>query len=351
MVFVSFGGRKYDDSPRAIFESIIRNKLFDDFELVWAFIEPEKHDVPRAVKIRIDTPKYFLTLLRSRVWITNSSMTRGLHFKGKNTFLLNTWHGSAIKRMGTDIDGSNTSFKISGENQTDIMLAQGEYDVKLFSRVFGIIPEKFRITGLPRNDELVWNNNSEVQLELKKKLGIAEKKKIILYAPTYREFNKDALNNCVMEAPIDVELWRRELGDDYVLLFRAHYEVVKLLNVSDDGFVKNVSSYPQLNDLILVSDLLVSDYSSIFFDYAITGKPMFCYAYDYERYSRERGLYFDIREKLGCEHLEDEKKLIEAIKTIEIHERKAVTESFRSQYVQEYGNASEKAAAIIFKAI
>jgi len=351
IVFASFGGRKYDDSPRAVFERVIKDKRFDGFELVWAFIYPDSHDVPRAVKIKIDTPKYYLTLLRARVWVTNSSMTRGLHFKGKKTFVLNTWHGSAIKKMGSDIQSSNTSFKIKGKNQTDVMLAQGDYDVEVFSHVFNIDPGTFRVFGLPRNDELVWKNNAAVQLELKKKLGVAEDKKVILYAPTFREYCKDSSNNCVMESPVNLDLWRRELGEDYVLLFRAHYEVVASLNITDDDFVKDVSAYPQLNDLILASDMLVSDYSSIFFDYSITGKPMLCYAYDYERYSQERGLYFDIREKLGCENIKDEGQLLDAIRNMDVENREMITKSFRSQYVQAFGNASEKVVDMISDAL
>ena len=85
------------------------------------------------------------------------------------------------------------------------------------------------------------------------------------------------------------------------MLFRAHYEVVRTLGLTPNRFFRDVLDYPALNELMLVADMLVSDYSSIFFDYSVPARPMFCFAYDYETYARECGLYFDIRKALPCE--------------------------------------------------
>ena len=109
-----------------------------------------------------------------------------------------------------------------------------------------------------------------------------------------------------------MEKWRRMLGEEYILLFRAHYEVAKGLNIVDDDFVREMSGYPQLEDLMIVSDILISDYSSIFFDYSIMAKPMLAFCYDYDRYASERGMYFDIREWLPSAENEDE--LLELLK-------------------------------------
>ena len=131
-------------------------------------------------------------------------MERGLSFKGKKTFYLNTWHGTPIKKMGSDIDSSNKSFGTKGRSRVDVMLAQGHYEAEIFSRVFNIPFENFRIIGLPRNDELVKNNISK-QMELKKQLNISLDKKVILYAPTFREFTKDSAHNCIFAPPIDLK--------------------------------------------------------------------------------------------------------------------------------------------------
>ena len=153
IVFVSFGGRKYDDSPRCIYEYMLNDSRFDNYKFIWAFIDPDKHAIARGRKIKIDSFKYYKTLLSARCWITNSSVERGLSFKGKDVFYFNTWHGTPIKKMGSDIGDSSQAFASKGrESSIDIMLAQGQYEADIFSRVFNIDIDKFRIIGLPRND-------------------------------------------------------------------------------------------------------------------------------------------------------------------------------------------------------
>ena len=353
IVFVSFGGRKFDDSPKSIYYQILGDSRFVDYRLVWAFINPDTFSIPRGEKVQIDTPKYFFLLLKARCWITNSCVERGLSISGKNTFYLNTWHGTAMKKMGEDIASSTTSFKAkSNSSNIDLMLAQGQYDVDLFSRVFGIPISNFMITGLPRNDELISNNTPMIRDDIKRRLGISNGKKVILYAPTFREYTKDPGNNVIQSIPLSFDRLKQELSDDFVILLRAHYEVLKVLGIQEDSFLHNVSTYPCLNDLMLVSDMLVSDYSSIFFDYSILEKPMLCYAYDYQEYQEKRGLYFDVRVSLDS-FISNEDELINEVKRASLEPEEYVkrTVTFRTKYVTEYGDASRKCADIIYKAI
>ncbi|MBQ6185624.1 MAG: CDP-glycerol glycerophosphotransferase family protein [Bacteroidales bacterium] len=353
IVFVSFGGKKFDDSPRCIYEGLLKDARFDDYRLVWAFVNPCDYVIPRGEIIRIDTFKYFRTLLRARCWVTNSGVERGLSFSGKHTFYLNTWHGTALKKMGMDVQARTKSFRSKAKSsKVDIMLAQGQYDVDLFSRVFRIVPEKFMITGLPRNDELVKDNHPSVILSIRHKLGISSDKKVVLYAPTFREYTKDSHSNVIHSVPFSFSKLQDALGEECILLVRAHYEVIKLIGVKESPFVRNVSSYPNLNELMLVSDLLVSDYSSIFFDYSILGRPMICYAYDYQEYQDKRGMYFDIREELHS-YVEDEDTMIEEIKKALASPDAYVSnvDMFRSKYVTEYGYATEKTLDIIYDSI
>lgn len=351
IVFSCFGGRKYDDSPKAIFEQMIRDKRFDNYELVWAFIYPQRYKLPRAKVIRIDTLHYYKTLLQARVWITNSGMTRGLSFWGKHTFLLNTWHGTPIKLMGIDKTNNKINIKNRRSEYADIMLAQGIYEVDIFSKAFGIEKNNFRIIGLPRNDELYANDNIEYKEFLKKQFNIPSDKKVILYAPTFREYKRDKDENCVLLPPINIMKWKQELGDKYVLLFRAHYEIVKNMDIVDNDFVINVSNYPHLNDLMLVSDILISDYSSIFFDYSILGRPMLCFAYDFDEYVNKRGLYFDIRDELSCRSITNEDSLLKQIKSLNYIDQSRVTLDFRKKYVQVYGKASQQSLDVILQVV
>lgn len=349
IVFASFGGRKYDDSPKAIYESMLVDRRFDGYKLVWAFMQPEKYVLPRGEKVKIDTFSYYKKLLSARVWVTNSSMNRGLDFTGNHTFELNTWHGSAIKKMGTDINRCNTSFGfINTKKNEGVMLAQSEYDVDVFTNAFRKAKDEFRIVGLPRNDELA-HATKDIQSATKQRLGISTNKKVILYAPTFREYDKDSGNNVVLTPPINLELLQEQLGDDFVFLFRAHYEVAKVMGIEDNDFVKNVSSYPNLNDLMIVSDMLISDYSSIFFDYSIQGKPMLCYCYDYEKYAIKRGMYFDIRDYLPNADNEDD--LIKLIQNTDTTKENAATKRFQEHFVTEYGSAAKKSLDIIYDKI
>lgn len=340
ILFVSFGGKKFDDSPKVIYDSMINDVRFKDYKFAWAFINPDEFDLDIGEKIKIDTWTYYKTALKARCWITNSAIERGLKFKGKNTFYLNTWHGTPIKKMGLDIDSENKSFKSSvSMKAVDVMLAQGSYEVDIFSRVFGIKKENFLLCGLPRNDTLS-NATIEQKKEYKRKLGLPEDKKVILYAPTYREYKRDKNFNCYIAPPINFEKWENSLSDDWIVLFRAHYEVGKILNVSNSEFVIDVSQYDNLNELMIASDILISDYSSVFFDYCIQDKPMICFAYDYSEYSVKRGMYFDIRKELIGGEI-DQLKLLEIIENFSYNEGVKSAVNFRCKYIQEYGNATK----------
>ena len=346
ILFNSFAGRKYDDSPKVIFEHMRNDVRFKDYRFVWAFHDPEKHNVIGAEKIKTDNLNYFRTALKARVWITNSSVSRGLDFKGKNTFYFNTWHGTAIKKIGIDMDVDNQSFGYKGKSQIDIMMSQGEYDTNIFSRAFHIPKEQFLECGLPRND-IYTSYSIQYRNELRSKLGISPNRKVILYCPTFREYERDENNGCVLAPPIDLTKWKRILQNEYVFLFRAHYEVAKVMEIKEDEFVKNVTDYPNLSELMIVSDILISDYSSIFFDYSIMDKPMLHFTYDYEKYSSMRGMYFDIREYLKGSSHEDE--LIQLIKGLNEEKEIKNTISFRNKYVTRYGNAGKLAVDCIAK--
>lgn len=344
-LFVSFGGKKYDDSPRAIYEQMLSDIRFEGNRLVWAFLQPEKFDIPKGEKVRIDTLRFYKIALKSRVWITNSSVERGLSFKKKNTFYYNSWHGSAIKKMGSDIQKSNDGFKSKGSSNIDVMAAQGKFDVDVFSRVFCIQSDKFHITGLPRNDRLA-DYSDDYRNKLRMLLNLNSNKKVILYAPTYREYEFDC-NGVYLTTPIDIEEWQKKLSNKYILLFRAHHAVARSLNINDNEFIRDVSKYPKLEDLMIVSDLLISDYSSILFDYSIMGKPMLCYTYDYEKYEKERGVYFDVREKLPSASTQDE--MIERLVNLDFIEASNLALKFRDSYVTAFGNATKQTLDILAK--
>lgn len=144
--------------------------------------------------------------------------------------------------------------------------------------------------------------------------------------------------NCILAPPMNIEKWKNELGNKYCLLFRAHYEISKVMEIKEDRFVFNVSDYPTLEDLMIVADVLISDYSSIFFDFSIMDKPMIHFTCDYDKYSQNRGMYFDIRQKLDGSECED--VIIAILKFDGDNIDKTV--AFRKQYVNYFGSATKK---------
>ena len=348
ILFNSFAGRKYDDSPKELFDYIKNDKRFKEYKLVWAFHNPQQFKVEGAQVIKTDGLKYFITALKARVWITNSSVERGLNFKGKKTLYLNTWHGTPLKKMGSDIASDNSAFTSKTDNKFDVMNAQSRFEADIFSRVFSIPRDRFLEVGLPRNDRLC-NYSEEEMREIREKLDIPLNKKVILYCPTFREYEKDENNGCVLAPPMNLKYWEEKLGDNYVLLFRAHYEVAKVMDIEENDFVRDMTSYPSLNELMIVADVLISDYSSVFFDFSLMDKPMLHFTYDYDKYSSLRGMYFDIRNWLGG--TDNEEDLLEYIHNIECEKEIAKTRHFRSKFVNYSGNATQLTVEYLVKMI
>ena len=349
ILFNSYGGKKYDDSPKAIYEKMIQDKRFDTCKLVWSLQRPGEVEIPgRATVVKADSFKYFVTALKARVWITNSSMERGLSFKKTKTLCFNTWHGTAIKHMGKDIPSNNQSFKSKVLVRADIMLAQSQYDIDVFSRAFQLPLSCFQMTGLPRNDVLANYTEEDVE-EIKDKIGLDKSKKVLLYAPTFREYSKESSNEVVLDIPMQLKRWQEDLGDKYVVLFRAHYEVSKHMKVDGYPMFIDMSTYPNLNDLMIISDALISDYSSIYFDYSIMNKPMYCFAYDYDEYISSRGMYISLKDELPCVIHRSEEGLIKELKEPSSFEKtiRVTTESFQKKYVTEYGRGANNSCDLL----
>ena len=346
ILFISFGGRRFDDSPKAIYQQMILDPRFDSYRIVWAFKDPESFNLVRGEKVRCDTLLYFITALKARIWISNSTVERGLEFKGKHTFYFNTWHGTPIKKMGSDVEGHNKGFKGKGQWKVDYFTCQGKYEQDIFCRVFnGLNTENTHLIGLPRND-IYANYSKEYMRSLRKKLGIPMDKRVILYAPTFREYDKSSNYEIKTTIPIDIQNLKQELGDKYIFLFRAHYEVSRRWDIKGDDFIYEMSNYPSLEDLMIVSDILISDYSSIFFDYSIMDKSMLAYCYDYDLYSVERGMYFDIRDWLPSAAHQEE--LLDLIRTEKYDEQIAMTKRFRERFVTSYGSAVKQSLNVIY---
>lgn len=341
ILITSFAGRKYDDSPKALYDEIIQRREFDNWEIIWAFIEPGSINIPRGKKIKIDTWPFFMALLYSQVWISNSGMDRNINIRKKGIIKIETWHGTPLKKIGEDQNsGTIGNYKEQGSvDDKTIRCAQSDFDREIFARVFNADKKCILLSDLPRNDGLLRYTENEIY-KIKNKIGICREKKVLLYMPTYREYLVNEKNQTYLAPPMNLEKWKLELGEEYVLLIRTHYAVAEALKLKEDEFVKDVSLYPYINDLYVIADIMISDYSSAYIDYSILDKPMLCFAYDEDEYIEKRGLYIDLHEELPCPVDKDEDTLIQRIKNLDWVEQTEASKKFHKKYAPYAGNAS-----------
>ncbi len=340
VLFSSFMGSKFNDSPKAIYDAMCADMGYSRYKCIWAFDNPENY--PDLQTVKIDTLKYFLTALKAKYWVTNTNIERGLSFKKKNTVYLNTWHGIALKKIGNDCPGR----KDYNFDQVNYLCVSGKYDEQVFRTAFNANSKSYLKCGMPRNDEL-WSAEDNDKETIRKKLGISFDKTVILYAPTWRD-SVDGGKSYAITPPIDFNKWKERLGEKYVVLFRAHHITTKVLDVQFDDFMRDASDYPNVNELMIASDMLITDYSAIAFDYSILGRPILCYAYDYDTYLSERGTYFDIDEKYPNESCKTEKDLLDMIIGLDFDEQAEKTRAFRDFFLEYHGNATQSCVRALF---
>lgn len=342
MLFSSFGGRNFDDSPRAIYDEICGRREFDDWKLIWAFVEPERYTLPRGEKIKIDSFRFFRTLFTARVWVSNSGMDRGFELRNPRILRVETWHGTPLKKIcgEENTNAIKKSRYVRAPDKTAIRCAQSEYDREILARVLVAEKDTFLLCDLPRNDALLRYTPKD-KAAIRSTLGIPQGKKVLLYVPTYREYLLNEKKETYLVPPIDFKKWEERLGGEYVLLIRAHYAVSAVLALTENDFVRDVSAYERLNDLYAVADVLLSDYSSAFIDASILDTPMLCFAYDLEEYEEKRGLYLDLAEILPCPVCKTEDEVLDEIAHLDKAEASAQTERFHRRFAPYAGHATD----------
>ncbi len=336
-------GRKFNDSPRAIFNYMVNDKRYQDYKFVWALDEPEKYSIPNSNVVRMDTMKYFITALKAKYWVSCVNIERGLNFKNKKTIYLNTWHGTPLKLIGNAAKGRK-DFDFSS---IDIFCYAGKYEREIYKRDFNVLPNNLLYSGLPRNDELYEVSNQQI-IECKRKLNIPQDKKIILYAPTWRD-STDNGKSYSIKPPMDIVYWQKELEDDYILLLRTHAYTNKVMGIEFNEFIRDFSEYPEINDLLIVADILISDYSATIFDYSILERPIICFGYDHDQYFTERGFYIDLEKELPSGVIETQQEVIRKIKTMDYQKECEKVAQFKNKYLEVGGSATEKCVHILMK--
>ncbi|CAH6977860.1 putative Teichoic acid poly(glycerol phosphate) polymerase [Vibrio chagasii] len=299
-VFESYRGESFSGNPKYIQKELSRRD--SSFKCIAFVRNPELYsDLNDEVfYIKRLSIKYIYYLSRAKYVVNNVNYPDFLK-KREGTYHVQTMHGTPLKLMGADlIDNPEYAYKqnllglFSRSKRWDLLVSPNNYTTKIFKRVFRYEGEVLEC-GYPRNDILVNGVKDKSQrLEIRNKLGIDNDKKVILFAPTWRESSspsdiRESLN-------LDFEKLQQLLSKDSVIILRLHHLVSSNLDVSRyKGFIYDFSDYPDSQELLVASDMLISDYSSIMFDYLNYQKPVVLYLHDYDSYLKDRGVYFDIR--------------------------------------------------------
>lgn len=218
---------------------------------------------------------------------------------------IQTWHGTPLKKLYLSRDGKskhNKRYAARISQNTDIFCVSCDFAKDAFKDAFGLEDSQFICSGLPRNDILSPKFDSRAISErIKTELGLPKGKKIILYCPTWRRFDKKAV------LPFDLQELKKAFSKEYSILIRSHVGKHSWVdangnnaNIFDGEFSFDGGQWDEICGLYLVADLLITDYSSAAFDFAITQKPQIMYAYDLEEYQREFGLYLDYENEFAA---------------------------------------------------
>lgn len=332
IVFESFGGKNYSDSPKYIYEYMQKN--YPKLNYIWVFNNPDKNVIiGNAEKVKKGSKEYYDAYSKAKFWVSNARLPLYLN-KKENQIYIQTWHGTPLKRLANDMKvvrmpGTTTAkYKKNFYAETsrwDYLVSPNRYSTNIFKTAFWMDEERTWEIGYPRNDILVNRSNDQEYInQIKKDLNLPEDKKVIMYAPTWRDDEFVKKGQYLFDLKINLENLQKELGENYVILLRMHYLIANALDLNGyEDFAIDVSNYSDISELYLISDALITDYSSVMFDFGILKRPQYFFAYDIEKYDKGlRGFYMDYMNDLPGEIITDEFKLAEELKNIDEHKKK-----------------------------
>ena len=362
VIFESFHGKQYCDSPKAIYEYMKSNPIYSDYRFVWAFQDPGNYTEltdNRTSIVKYGTGAYYKAYSRSKYWIVNGWIPIGIR-KKPGQIMIQCWHGTPLKRLRHDIDSSIQTHHRKNDLQTnekdvsryDYFISPSRFASKVFNSAFKL--EKYNVktleVGYPRHDFLYRYKKTDIT-RIKKTLNIPKNKKTLLYAPTWRDDRRREDGSYEYKSSVDFDFLQKQLSDEFVVLFRGHSIIDDTLDLKKyNNFIIDVSSYDEVNELYIVSDILITDYSSVFFDYAILGRPMIFFMYDLEHYQNDlRGFYIDLKTLPG-DIVTTEKQIISILGDlsgyVKKHRKRYSVFNNTYNYIDDDG-ASERVANIV----
>jgi CDP-glycerol glycerophosphotransferase len=354
VVYNSFNGR-YSDNPRGIYEELARRT--DGWSHLWTAAGPDRGVLPpQTTPIVPGTPEHASAVDSAKYIVANVEMREHLR-KRPGMVFLQTWHGTALKRIGYDnryVHANPAGFErdVDEYRRWDYLISPNAFTSSIFHSAFRGFEGEIIETGYPRNDILNAPDREQVRARVRASLGIEDGQLAVLYAPTWRDNLYHERGPDSFTLALDVDEVARRLGDDHVLLLRLHFLVAGSVADARGGTVRNVSAHEDIRELYLAADILVTDYSSAMFDFAVTGKPLLFYTYDLEHYRDElRGFYFDFEAEAPGPLCSDMDELLSALADLDGTRRQFAERyaAFRQRYCYlDDGSAARRVVDRIF---
>ena len=352
VIFEAFFAKKYACSPKAIYEYMLSDPRYKDFTFVWVFRninDPAIKEIfagKRTILLKYKTKKYYRFYARAKYWVTNARIPDCIVKKPEQVYI-QCWHGTPLKKLGWDIEVKGDNALSSNKevrrqynhdaSRYTYMLSPSRFCTEKLTSAFNlkalgkedIMVEK----GYPRNDELFTFDDEKIKA-IRARIGIPEGKKVILYAPTWRDNQHTLGVGYTFDIGIDLKALRERYGDEYVILMRMHYLIASKMNLGGVmDFAIDVSNYNNVNDLYIVSDMLITDYSSVFFDYANLKRPILFYMYDLDEYQNNTRDFYISLDELPGPIIKEEQALSDAIGDIT---------NIRAEYDKKYKAFNDK---------
>lgn len=315
VLFISYNGKQYSDSPRAMHEELLRRGA--DLEYLWLVRDGQVNLPDTVQKVRFWSTEWYEALARCRYIVTNAHLPHWMERRPGQVIVQN-WHGTMLKKIGLDIEAPKFDPQyherlIQEARNWTMLVSSNRFSTPILKRAMGYDGEIVE-TGYPRNDYLYSPDLEQRAKDIKERIGLPADKRVVLYAPTWRDDLSHRRGQFKFDLRLDVEDARERLGDDHILLVRRHSNVVDSIPGAGNGFVYDVSEYPDIADLYIIADVMVTDYSSVMFDYAHLKRPMLFFTYDLEHYrDKLRGFYFDFENDAPGPLIRTSEELVSAL--------------------------------------
>jgi CDP-glycerol glycerophosphotransferase len=317
VVHHSFGGR-FSDNPRAVYQAL--SDIGHPSRHVWMLGPSHRHGFPAGVEtVEYGSDRCIEELESADIVVSNTHIELDWN-KSPGTIYLQTWHGTPLKHIHFDslwAPPGRVAYLTEDVRRWDYLLSPNHPSTERLRNAFGFTGEILE-SGYPRNDVLLSPRRDAIRDAVRRRLAIPDDATVVLYTPTWRDDVLDAHGRQDFALQLDLAEANRRLGDNHYLLIRTHFLVSADLPAMDGPRVRDVSAYPDVSDLYLAADVMVTDYSSTMFDFAVTGKPVLFFTYDLEHYRDTlRGFYFDLHQHAPGPLLRTTGEVLEALSDLE----------------------------------